>query len=376
MVNDSIKVIALDYCCMVTKAHSCRALLVDGARSCWSIDNRRSNSTYGRSDFGHFRDMHSGRQSFLWNGNCLSILCYYEFHWEVNKHFRVSWDTMPPTQYVRSTTRNSFKCAVIITYVRFKRRHQSSVSRSSPSNHPTPNPEEFEIAWLAPHGFCFSMSFFTTNLHLDRTVGLTHWNTNVWQVAFSSWMTLWSGNWWSWSSHFRLCEEWYKRLRWIKSSRTSWKFFFLAFFSLWYRRSRAQSWALLFLENWLCPALSWIASRLSNILADNLGQCCHPLVFGCSIFGIKVNDFTIGESHSETFFNKHVAFFILCKSTLSSSTFASRDFFLCEISFIIDQLCSFGEIDGGSWLTCRLVISSQLGANELEESSTPVLSQY
>ena len=89
--------------------------------------------------------------------------------------------------------------------------------------------------------------------------------------------------------------------------------------------------------------------------------------------GVEVNNFTIGEANSEPLFDEHVPFFFLSKGTLPSTAAPGSGLLLGESGLVVDQLGSFGEVDGRSRLVSGFVVSGQLGADKLEESASPVL---
>ena len=125
---------------------------------------------------------------------------------------------------------------------------------------------------------------------------------------------------------------------------------------------------LLTLQHHIAPA-ALRAVFLANATIKNL----HPAFLVGSCVCVEIDDFTVIESDAESFFNKHVAFLLLCKARLATfSTFASC-LFLCERTAIINQLASIGKIDGGTRLARGLVVGGQLTTCELEKAAAPVL---
>ena len=112
---------------------------------------------------------------------------------------------------------------------------------------------------------------------------------------------------------------------------------------------------------------------LIRVLAHHVCQHFHPTIFLCSAVGVKVDGLTIGEANAESFFNKHVALFLLCESRLSSATTLARSLLLHERSLVVDKLACFGKVDCRSGLTSSLMISCKLRTVEGEKSTTPKL---
>lgn len=109
------------------------------------------------------------------------------------------------------------------------------------------------------------------------------------------------------------------------------------------------------------------------IAADNILKDLHPSLLVLRVVGVKVDDLAIVEANTETLLNKHVAFFFLSKcGSATLAAFACRLLFSQSPTVVNKSLC-ICEIDGGAWLSCSLVISSQLGADKLEVTATPVL---
>jgi hypothetical protein len=128
--------------------------------------------------------------------------------------------------------------------------------------------------------------------------------------------------------------------------------------------------AFLAFKNGVTPATLRVFTFLANASIKHL----HPTFFVCSGVGIEIDNLAIVESNSETFFDKHVAFFLFCKAGFSTlAPFTSR-FLLSEGTSVIDQLTGICEIDGGAWLTSGFMVSGEFATNKLEVSTTPVLS--
>jgi hypothetical protein len=58
----------------------------------------------------------------------------------------------------------------------------------------------------------------------------------------------------------------------------------------------------------------------SQVLSNGLGQDSHPLLLLSGRVGVEINDFSIGETDAEAFFDKHVAFFLFGKRRLATAT--------------------------------------------------------
>lgn len=99
----------------------------------------------------------------------------------------------------------------------------------------------------------------------------------------------------------------------------------------------------------------------------------HPFILRRCRVGVEVNNFTVCEANSEAFLDEHVTLFLFGEGTASAASTFRRGLLLDECSLVIDQLRSFGQVDGGSRLSGSFMVRRELRALELEEASTPVL---
>src|ERR1700733_9315807 len=129
--------------------------------------------------------------------------------------------------------------------------------------------------------------------------------------------------------------------------------------------------ALFSLEHHLCPSLGLRRSRRSTF-AHNFAKSLHPFILRRGRVSVEVYDLAIGEADAEALLDKHVALFFFCKGRPASSALC-RDLLLRESGLVIDELGCFGEVNRGTRLECRFVISGQFCACQLEEASPPVL---
>ena len=87
--------------------------------------------------------------------------------------------------------------------------------------------------------------------------------------------------------------------------------------------------------------------------------------------GVKVDDLTVRETNAEAFFYEHVAFFIISKSGLATTTrLCSR--WLLKGALVVNELGGLGQVDGSTRLPCRLVVSGKLCTFQAEETASPV----
>lgn len=82
-------------------------------------------------------------------------------------------------------------------------------------------------------------------------------------------------------------------------------------------------------ENKICPWFGLATSR-RVALSNGLREDFHPTVLLCPAVGVEVNNLSVAEANSETFFDKHIALFLLGKGRFTSSTTLSRCLFLSE----------------------------------------------
>ena len=116
-----------------------------------------------------------------------------------------------------------------------------------------------------------------------------------------------------------------------------------------------------------------IISDSSGAKADNVREDPHPalLVFRC--IRVKVNDFSVVEADTESFFNKHVPFLFLCKrGTPALSSSDCRLLFRKRLTVINQSLC-VAEVNGGSRLSCSLMVRCKPTSYQLKIPSSPVL---
>jgi hypothetical protein len=136
---------------------------------------------------------------------------------------------------------------------------------------------------------------------------------------------------------------------------------------LWHARGTRCLVTTLLLENHVSPGLS-----RSNVLADTIGKHLHPAVFLLPVVGVEVNDLAVAETNAESFLNEHVAFLVLGKARLATTTrLGSRRLFECTL--VVEQLGCLGKVDGSTRLPCRLVVSGEFCAVQTEEATAPEL---
>lgn len=113
--------------------------------------------------------------------------------------------------------------------------------------------------------------------------------------------------------------------------------------------------------------------RTATFLADTAFKIFHPAFLISSSISVEINDFAIRESDSESFFNEHVAFFLLCETRLATLSTLARCLLLCKSTAVINQLGCIRKIDGCSRLACRLMECCELASRKLEVATTPIL---
>src|SRR5271154_2156827 len=128
--------------------------------------------------------------------------------------------------------------------------------------------------------------------------------------------------------------------------------------------------ALFSFEHHLRPPLG-LRSRRSTF-TNNLAKNLHPFVLRRGRVSIEIYDLAIGEADAEALLDKHVALFFFRKGRPASSALRG-DLLLRESGLVIDELGGFGEVNRGTRLECRFVISGQFCACQLEEASPPEL---
>ena len=160
----------------------------------------------------------------------------------------------------------------------------------------------------------------------------------------------------------------------------------------WRGRCRSQGWCLLggSSRRFDLPLLDLISPRgscallcqnkvgpgfsLAGVFAHNLRENLHPAILLGGAISIKVDCFSISKADAEAFFDKHIPFFFFSKCRFSPTFALGRDVVAHESRLIINQLAGFGEVNGGSGLARRFVVSGEFGPVESEEPSPPVLS--
>lgn len=130
--------------------------------------------------------------------------------------------------------------------------------------------------------------------------------------------------------------------------------------------------AVLAFQDEITPAPFGTVAFLANATLEDL----HPAFLISSGVGIEIDDFAVVESNTESFFNKHVSFFFLGKSRLTSFTTSTARLLLGECTAVVNQFASIGKVDCGTRLPSRLVVCCELAANKLEVSAAPVLLSY
>lgn len=126
---------------------------------------------------------------------------------------------------------------------------------------------------------------------------------------------------------------------------------------------------LLLSKNGLAPLVASYRA-LSNSLLQDLNPCS---LISC-IVGIEVDCLAVGESDSETFLDELVTLVFLCESRLATTLARLAPFGIAnKRSAVIDEFRSLSKVNLCSRLTCRFVVSCQLGSNKTEETTSPEL---
>jgi len=109
------------------------------------------------------------------------------------------------------------------------------------------------------------------------------------------------------------------------------------------------------------------------VAADDLAKDLHPALLVGGSVGIKVDYLAVVEPDAEPFLDEHIALFLFGKGRPSALAALAHCLLLRQRAAVVDQSLGVGEVDGGAGLACRLVVGCELGADQLEVTTTPVL---
>lgn len=84
-----------------------------------------------------------------------------------------------------------------------------------------------------------------------------------------------------------------------------------------------------------------LRSAYGQVFANDICKCFHPSIFLSGAVGVEIDGLAIGEADAETFFDEHVAFFLLCEGGFPPRATLRCSLCLHQRRFVVDQLAGF-----------------------------------